>query len=112
MGTFSPRAAFVCFSREMLNVSHVFHPSPQNVLDIFVAWIWIFISGWSSVNLRFGSRLCLNLLNDKMSRLCLGFGAGCLKEWSLVSEAHIKTPLRNAMIPLTCLESKESIRHW
>lgn len=68
---------------------------PKMFWSCLWAWIWVFVSGWSSINLRSGSRLGLNLVNYKMSHLCLGFEAAYLKEWrlALISEVHIKTSL-------------------
>ena len=95
------RAAFVYLSGEMLNISQVPHPL-WNILNTFMAWIWVFICDWSSIILRSHSRLWLNFVNCKTSHLGLEFGAACLKGWSLapVSEEHIRTFLRNAVVSL------------
>lgn len=110
-----PRAVLGYLSGEMLNISQGF---------LFVCfylwnrWTYLrlgsgcFISGWSSVNLRSDSRLWLSLVNYKTSHLGLGFGAACLKGWSLalVSEEHIKTSPRNAMVIMDLPE--DDIRYW
>lgn len=53
-------------------------------------------------------------MNYKTSHLGLGFGAACLKGWSLalVSEEHIKTSPRNAMVIRDLPEDDIRYRQW